>query len=117
MNGYKSGYSTSFEVNVSKEDFKFNAAHFVAFSGYRERLHGHNYRVGLRLIGSHKISHDGYVIDYGCVKKSVRRICKSLNEHFLCPMLSNVLTITTDDANVKVDCNEDGTSFSFPRND
>ena len=32
-----------YEVQVKSERFKFNAAHFVAFPGYRERLHGHNY--------------------------------------------------------------------------
>ena len=31
---------------------QFNAAHFVAFEGYRERLHGHNYHVSVRLIGA-----------------------------------------------------------------
>ena len=32
-----------FEVVVAKQEFKFNLAHFVAFKGFRERLHGHNY--------------------------------------------------------------------------
>jgi 6-pyruvoyl-tetrahydropterin synthase len=40
-----------FEVFVGKEDFKFSAAHFVAFDGFRERLHGHNYQVAVRLKG------------------------------------------------------------------
>lgn len=40
-----------FEVFVGKEDFKFSCSHFVAFDGYRERLHGHNYSVGVRLTG------------------------------------------------------------------
>lgn len=40
-----------FEVFVGKEDFKFSCSHFVAFEGYRERLHGHNYSVGVRLKG------------------------------------------------------------------
>lgn len=39
-----------------------------------------------------------------------------LNEHLLCPMFSDVLKIHTDQTTVKIDC-EDGTSFSFPRND
>jgi len=32
-----------FEVSVSREDIKFHCAHFVAYKGFRERLHGHNY--------------------------------------------------------------------------
>ena len=38
-----------YSVFVAKADFKFNAAHFVAYKGFRERLHGHNYTVGVRL--------------------------------------------------------------------
>lgn len=116
MAGGKSNYRTSFEICVAKQNFKFNAAHFVAFSGYRERLHGHNYQVSIRLHGSRKVSHDGYLLDYGFVKDSARKVCKRLNEHFLCPVLSDVLTITADEANVKIGC-EDGTSFSFPADD
>ena len=85
--------ATSFEVHVTKEDFKFHAAHFVAFQGYRERLHGHNYKCGVRLYGSRTIAHDGYVVDFGDVKKAVRVVCKQLNEHFICPTLSDVMDI------------------------
>jgi 6-pyruvoyltetrahydropterin/6-carboxytetrahydropterin synthase len=110
--------TTSFEVFVSKEDFKFHAAHFVAFEGYRERLHGHNYKVGVRLLGSRKVAHDGYVVDFGDVKKATRKVCKELNEHFLCPTLSNVLTISErkDDNSVSLIC-QDGSSFVFPKDD
>lgn len=108
----------SFDVHVSKEKFKFNAAHFVAFKGYRERLHGHNYRVSVRLHGSRHIQQDGYVIDFGDVKKSVEKVCKELNEHFLCPMLSDVLVIEEDErkSSVKITC-EDGSVFVFPKVD
>mmetsp|Transcript_27940 Transcript_27940/g.39282 ORF Transcript_27940/g.39282 Transcript_27940/m.39282 type:complete len:225 (+) Transcript_27940:137-811(+) len=117
----------TFEVRVQKETFKFNAAHFVAFQGFRERLHGHNYQVGVKLIGTRKICSDGYVIDYGCVKAVTKKICKDLNEHFLCPMLSNVLTIDIiqvhnpitqkQDDYVTLHCNEDGSDFRFPKGD
>lgn len=108
--------SASFEVYVSKDTFKFNAAHFVAFENYRERLHGHNYRVGVRLFGDRKIGADGYVIDFGCIKDVCKRICKRLNEHFLCPMHSDVLTITLDDTSVHIEC-QDGSKFMFPKGD
>jgi hypothetical protein len=42
-------YLEAYSVYVAKADFKFNAAHFVAYKGFRERLHGHNYTVGVRL--------------------------------------------------------------------
>lgn len=106
----------AFEVHVAKETFKFNAAHFVAFDGFRERLHGHNYTVSVRLFGSGKIGADGYLIDFGDVKGVVKSVCKSLNEHFLCPTLSDVMHIEEVDGNVTLKC-QDGAFFSFPRSD
>ena len=111
---------STFEVFVAKDTFKFNAAHFVAFEGYRERLHGHNYTVSVRLQGSHTyIGPDGYVIDYGNIKKVCKDICKELNEHFLCPSYSDVLKITHHSNNqmVRIDCPMDGTHFEFPTDD
>ena len=107
----------SFEVYVSKDTFKFNAAHFVAFENYRERLHGHNYKVGVRLIGERQIGADGYLIDFGNVKAVTKRICKRLNEHFLCPMHSNVLDISVDETRVRIVCQVDGSAFEFPVQD
>ena len=57
------------------EGLKFSAAHFVAFHGFREPMHGHNYTVGAR-IGARQLQPDGYVIDFGDVKKVLRQICK-----------------------------------------
>ena len=38
-------------------------------------MHGHNYTVGAR-IGARQLQPDGYVIDFGDVKKVLRQICK-----------------------------------------
>jgi len=115
---------TLFEVRVAKEAFKFTAAHFVTFNGFREKLHGHNYQVGVRLLGSQRIGHDGYVVDFGDIKATTKKVCKDLNEHFLCPMLSDVMTITTRTAtaaasateSIQLDC-QDGSVFLFPKQD
>jgi 6-pyruvoyl-tetrahydropterin synthase len=147
-----------FEVFVGKEDFKFSSAHFVAFDGFRERLHGHNYQVAVRLKGQQvgritynltdflalrcgiahvisiyifavleqetcdslhcgvalsQIAHDGYVIDFGDIKKITRKLCKELNEHFLCPQRSDVIDVQVADGQVTLQC-QDGAKFSFP---
>jgi 6-pyruvoyl-tetrahydropterin synthase len=136
---------TQFSIHLSKDTFKFNASHFVAYPGFRERLHGHNYRVAVTLFGSHEIGRDGYVLDFGCVKSAAKKVCKEMNEYFLVPMLSDVLQITLvegredemcgqceDRANdngrkekklkrtypgsVTIQC-EDGSKFIFPRQD
>ena len=72
-----------YEVQVKSERFKFNAAHFVAFPGYRERLHGHNYRVYVELDGN--LDPHGLVLDFQEVKPVVRQLCDELDEHWLVP--------------------------------
>ena len=71
---------TEFEISINKADMKFNCSHFIAFKGFRERLHGHNYSVSIKVTGSNTIMKDGYLIDFGDIKKSARDICKSMNE-------------------------------------
>lgn len=78
---------------VSKADFKFNCAHFVAYNGFRERLHGHNYTISVKITGSDCVGNDGYVIDFGVIKKAARNICKSMNEYFICPMKSTDMKV------------------------
>lgn len=110
------GENGYFEVNLQKENFKFNAAHFVTFKGFRERLHGHNYRVGVKLVGL-KIRNDGYLIDFGDVKKSCRKCCKVLNEHVLIPMKSDVMDIQVHESTIELRCHVDDCEFSFPKDD
>lgn len=109
---------TNFEVNVSKDTFKFNAAHFVAYNGFRERLHGHNYKLSIRLLGSRTLGQDGYVLDFGDLKAVAKNVCKELNEYFILPMNSDVISFQEDDKgqNWKLVC-QDGAEFSFPKSD
>ncbi|KAL7534106.1 hypothetical protein ACHAWF_006415 [Thalassiosira exigua] len=113
-----------FEIYVSKDTFKFHASHFVAYPGFRERLHGHSYRAAVKLVGNHQIGRDGYVLDFGCVKSVAKDVCKEMNEYFLVPMLSEVLTIDVDDdeeddarAGGKIcgDCADDDAGTSAPK--
>lgn len=98
--------TTQFSIYLSKDTFKFNASHFVAYPGFRERLHGHNYRVAIKLLGSHEIGRDGYVLDFGCVKSIAKKVCKEMNEYFIVPTLSDALTITIDEGHEDEMCRE-----------
>lgn len=99
-----------FSVKVRKEDFKFNASHFVAYDQFRERLHGHNYRVGIYLEGSTIGQTDGYVLDYGVVKQAVRAIGKEMNERVIVPMKSDVTRVSEVDVPLPVVAPSDGVS-------
>mmetsp|Transcript_4916 Transcript_4916/g.9259 ORF Transcript_4916/g.9259 Transcript_4916/m.9259 type:complete len:137 (-) Transcript_4916:30-440(-) len=56
-------------------------------------------------------------MDFGVVKEHAIKICKSWNEHFICPMESDVLDIdTSEECSIKITC-EDGAVFVFPKSD
>ncbi|CEG38578.1 rna helicase [Plasmopara halstedii] len=109
-----SSYNEVFKVHVSKDYMKFNAAHFIAYKGFREKLHGHNYRLAVTITG--QVGPDGYVVDFGEIKKISRVICSDLNESFLVPMNSDALKISFDGTNVHI-LTEDMAKFSFPKAD
>ena len=41
--------AAGYRVVVEKDYLKFSAAHFIAYKGFREPLHGHNYQVSVAL--------------------------------------------------------------------
>ncbi|MFZ1889760.1 MAG: 6-pyruvoyl tetrahydropterin synthase family protein [Candidatus Binataceae bacterium] len=82
---------TQFSIHVAKENLKFSAAHFIAYPGFREPLHGHNYQVGVRVEG--RLLGTGYVIDFGLIKKLTKEILDRLDEHTIIPEKSDCLKI------------------------
>jgi 6-pyruvoyl-tetrahydropterin synthase len=83
--------ASNFSIHVAKENLKFSAAHFIAYPGFREPLHGHNYQVGVYLEGS--LASTGYVIDFGLIKKLTKEIVDRLNERTIIPANSDCLKI------------------------
>lgn len=67
-------------------------------------------------MGGDNIGDDGYVIDFGDIKKATRLLCKEINEYFICPMNSTSIDIKTVDGQICLEC-EDGAKFSFPNGD
>jgi len=103
-----------YQVHVFKDYLKFSAAHFIAYKGFREPLHGHNYQVSVRVEGG--LGADGYVLDFGPVKQAVKRVCERLDERVLLPADSDCLRIDRSGSQVVVTY-EDGATFSFPESD
>jgi 6-pyruvoyltetrahydropterin/6-carboxytetrahydropterin synthase len=103
----------AFRVYVSKDYLKFNAAHFIAYKGFREALHGHNYRVSVQVEGN--LNKQGYVLDFGIVKEIARRVCKRLDEKTLLPAHSDCLTIHEEGTCVVVRYEAD--EFRLPKSD
>jgi 6-pyruvoyltetrahydropterin/6-carboxytetrahydropterin synthase len=103
-----------FSVAIGKEHLRFTAAHFIAFRGFREPLHGHTYQAQVTVSGP--VGPDGYVVDFLVLKKIAEEECAQLHFRTLLPQQSDCLMIMENTKEVKVDC-EDGTSFLFPRQD
>lgn len=108
--------AAEFEISLDKPYLKFNCSHFIAYRGYRERIHGHNYHISVKLTGTDELSADGYLLDFGEVKKAVKAICADMDEYFLVPAKSDVLKLTMDDKQLLIEC-EDGAAFSLPKTD
>lgn len=75
----------TFQVTVSKDYLGFAAAHFLTFRGHAcESLHGHNYRVAIRVEGP--IDPEcHYVIDFAVLKKMLRARIERLDHRVLLP--------------------------------
>jgi 6-pyruvoyl tetrahydropterin synthase/QueD family protein len=103
----------SFRVHVTKDYLKFSAAHFIAYEGFRETLHGHNYRVSVEVEGD--LGAEGYVVDFGIVKRIAKRVCDRLDDKVLIPAQSNCLQIHEEAGQVSVRYEDD--EFRFPMKD
>jgi len=67
---------------IDKESHKFSAAHYTIFSATeRERLHGHNYSVSVRIVAP--MGGNGYAADYNVYKSRLALLCDSLDEYLL----------------------------------
>lgn len=105
--------TSSFRVHVTKDYLKFNAAHFIAYRGFREALHGHNYRVSVEVEGV--LGPQGYVLDFGVVKRVAKRVCSRLDEKTLVPEQSDCLRLREDGQQLVVCYEQD--EFRFPLSD
>jgi len=103
-----------YSVVVSKDYLKFAAAHFIAYPGFREPLHGHNYQVSVRVEAD--LGPDGYVLDFGLVKRVAKALCDDLDERVIVPEASDCLVVTRLVDAVEV-TTEPGDRFRFPASD
>ena len=103
----------TFHLHVTKDYLKFSAAHFIAYPGFREPLHGHNYRMSIAAHGP--LGPQGYVVDFGTVKRIGRRLCDQLDQRTLIPVNSDCLLVREVGDTVVVRYDQD--EFRFPTHD
>jgi 6-pyruvoyltetrahydropterin/6-carboxytetrahydropterin synthase len=100
-------------LELARADIGFSAAHFSIHDGESERLHGHNYRVFLRVRGT--VSEEGTVVDFGALKRVLRALCAELDEHMLVPTTSPRIRI--EETADGVSLIEGSRRFLIPRGD
>jgi len=81
-------------LELARSDLGFSAAHFGVIDGRAERLHGHNYRVSLRVRGA--VRKDGSVIDFSVLKQLLRAACAELDERMLVPGAAPDVSVDED---------------------
>lgn len=79
------------KIEGAQNRINFSAAHFIPTIEKCSRLHGHDYSVDLELEGEPK---EGILIDYGIVKKALRKIADSLDHKVLLPESSSLTRVT-----------------------
>ncbi len=95
---------------IDKESHKFSAAHYTIFSATsRERLHGHNYSVSVRIVAP--MESNGFSADYNLYKSRLKTLCESYDEYMLLAADSPFQEIESVGANYKVTFDRDEMFF------
>lgn len=89
-----------FAVELDKY-FNFSASHFIVLNNFRERIHGHSYKVSIK-VKSFKLNSSHYVIDFGAVKEIMLEIIKGMKEYLLIPRFNEHIAITEEDEEVSI---------------
>ncbi len=90
-----------YSVCISKDQLSFSAGHFITFEGGAcERLHGHNYRVGVEVHGPLNEAH--YVIDFRLLHEIAQATLAELDHYVLLPSEHPQIHVTTGQDEVEV---------------
>lgn len=77
---FMEGEYMMFEIKVEAE---FEAAHRIAgYPGKCDRLHGHSWRVQVRVVGR-ELDELGMLVDFKKIKSSLRELLETLDHRFL----------------------------------
>ena len=81
---------------VAKDEHKFSCAHMTLFpDGSKERLHGHNYRVGV-VVEFEPDAGEAF-LDFARLKAVLASLCDELREHLLMPDGADAVTVVQRD--------------------
>jgi 6-pyruvoyltetrahydropterin/6-carboxytetrahydropterin synthase len=103
-----------YTVRVTKDHLVFSAGHFITYDGdHCERLHGHNYRTAVSVVGPLDGNH--YVFDFIALLERTKEVVAQLDHHMLVALHNPLLTVEETPGTVRVRYRTK--EWSFPRED
>jgi 6-pyruvoyltetrahydropterin/6-carboxytetrahydropterin synthase len=106
--------SAQFRVRLTKDHLVFSAAHFITFAGgICERLHGHNWRTAVELVGP--LDENQYVFDFIALRDALQEIVDGLDHHVLLP--TRHPKIRVEERAAEVEAVFENRRWLFPRED
>jgi 6-pyruvoyltetrahydropterin/6-carboxytetrahydropterin synthase len=103
-----------FRITVGKENLLFAAGHFITYgTGACETLHGHNYRVGVTIVG--ELDGHSLVYDFVSLKRLMLELLNRLDHRMLIPTGNPYLEVVLGDGEIEV--RHADRRFVFPETD
>ena len=105
--------SSRYSARVTKDTLVFSSGHFITFDGdHCERIHGHNYRVGVEVEGP--LDENSYVFDFLALRDQAMSLVNELDHRMLLPTRSPLIRLE-DDGPSNVAAIYKVRRWSFPR--
>lgn len=97
-----------YKICISKNFLNFSSGHFVVFGDSQsellhpcESLHGHNYRVGVEMVGPID-EKTGFMVDFGIVKNLLKEILSHLDHLILVPTDNPLINVEKQNEQVSI---------------
>ena len=104
----------TYTVRVTKDYLVFCSGHFISYEGDRcERLHGHNYRAAVEVVGVLDENH--YVFDFIALKHRTKAITDELDHRTMLATNNPLITVEEGPRGIHVQYKE--REWLFPRGD
>ena len=90
----------TYRVRVTKDHLVFSAAHFITFNRtICERLHGHNWRTAVEVIGP--LDENQYVFDFIALRDALQAIVGELDHRVLLPTKHPAIRVSVSEKEVE----------------
>ncbi|MCL4333591.1 MAG: 6-carboxytetrahydropterin synthase [Candidatus Thermoplasmatota archaeon] len=97
-------------IDGNYSNIRFSSAHFIPGDWKCSRIHGHDYSISVRIIGS--LNGDSYFLDFSKAKSNLKEIADFLDHRVLIPGNRRGIVLEEKGGYLKVDL--EGKSYTFP---